>query len=84
MVEKCGCKPYCESCSRDEIEVDEDGFEFCNECSADGWGGELCWPMPCSSSHDEASDEHERSFMCPMHAEEHEKFCQAIYEGEKR
>ncbi len=71
-----GCLDFCETHGRDEIALDNDGAEFCNECAADGWNGELCSPAPdsCSLS-DPQSNERERQFMCPIHAAEHVAFC---------
>lgn len=76
VEEPCGCVEFCETHGRDEIETDDDGSEFCNECAADGWTGELCSPTPhsCSLSHPK-SNEWVRQFMCPAHAAEHVEFC---------
>lgn len=35
---------FCETHGRDEVAVEPDGSEYCNECAADGWSGELCHP----------------------------------------
>jgi hypothetical protein len=71
----CECKPFCESHGRDEIAAGRDG-EFCNECAADGFGGELCHPSSsqCDMTNPK-SNEWERSFMCAKHAAEHVIFC---------
>ncbi len=73
----CECKLFCETHGRDEIAVDDDGNEYCNECAADGWGGELCTPAPdsCDMLHEKAN-EWERQFMCHEHAVEHAAFCE--------
>lgn len=33
--------PFCDSHNRDAVESDGDGVEFCNDCAADGFSGEL-------------------------------------------
>ena len=65
----CDCKPFCETHGRDEIAVEPDGSEYCNECAADGWSGELCHPShkSCDMLHPKAN-EWERQFMCAEHA----------------
>ncbi|MBZ0134334.1 MAG: hypothetical protein K8D98_00185 [Rhodanobacter sp.] len=73
----CGCQPHCETHGREEIAVDADGNEFCNECAADGWSGELCHPEPGSCDMRNAEcNVWERQFMCERHAAEHVKFCE--------
>lgn len=78
--EPCGCKSFCEHHGREFIEITEDGEEYCHECSADGFSGELCSPMAgsCDMRNPEAN-EFERSFMCPTHAAEHKAFCRESY-----
>jgi len=73
----CGCQPHCETHGREEIAVDADGNEFCNECAADGWSGELCYPEPgACDMRDSECNVWERQFMCERHAAEHVKFCE--------
>lgn len=73
---ECECRPFCEDHGRDEIATDESGAEFCNECAADGFSGELCHPSAgqCDMTNPK-SNEWERSFMCQTHAAEHVIFC---------
>jgi hypothetical protein len=71
----CDCKPFCEEHGRDELVRQADGDEYCGECVADGWSGELCTPAPdsCNMTQPKAND-WQRQFMCAEHAEEHSKF----------
>ena len=73
----CDCKQFCETHGRDEIAVAHDGTEYCGECAADGWSGELCHPSheACDMLHPKAN-EWERQFMCEQHAAKHVKFCE--------
>lgn len=72
----CECIQFCETHGRDEIAMNN-GKEFCNECAADGWSGELCQPHPLSCDMlDNKSNEWVRNFMCESHAAEHVKFCE--------
>ena len=73
----CNCKQFCETHGRDEIAIAPDGSEYCGECAADGWSGELCNTNheACDMRSQEAN-EWERQFMCPQHAAEHLKFCE--------
>ena len=75
-MSKCGCKPFCETCGRDEISIDRDGYEFCSECACNGWSGGLCHPDPTGvhTTHPSSND-FERQFMCEHHAEIHRKVC---------
>lgn len=72
----CGCKNFCETCGRDDIAVDINGDEFCNECACNGWSGELCTPDPTGVHISNPScNDFERQFMCEHHAEIHRKEC---------
>lgn len=77
----CGCKPFCEIHGRAELVTDayDFGGEGCNECAADGFTGELCWPHP-NSCHtggpdSRAANKWERQFMCWWHRLVHWWFC---------
>lgn len=79
-VVQCGCQNFCEDHGREFIEVTEAGEEYCHECTADGFGGELCSPMAgsCDMLFPKAN-EYQRSFMCPAHAAENVEFCRESY-----
>jgi hypothetical protein len=54
------------------------GGEGCNECAADGFSGELCWPDPrsCHLGQFAANaNAYERQFMCWRHRLMHWWFC---------
>ena len=81
--EDCGCHNFCEDHGREFIEVTEAGEEYCHECSADGFSGELCGPMAGSCDmRSQKANEFERAYMCPKHAAEHEAFCRESYAEE--
>lgn len=72
----CGCKAFCDTHDRDYLSLNSDGLPICTECSADGWGGELCTPMPGACSNSTVINEWARGFMCATHAAEHVKLCE--------
>lgn len=77
IINRCNCQAFCEKHGRDEITTDSDGSEYCLECYADGFSGELCMPLPgaCDMLFPNAN-EWERQFMCEKHAAEHAKWCE--------
>lgn len=75
----CACRDFCDVHGRQFV-CRDGAEEWCGECAADGFTGELCKPCPDSCHSGRAleamaKNQWERQFMCSYHQLMHRLFC---------